>query len=67
MSGGVIVIKAWWLVRGWLMSDSIPDERRLSRAVAGYWNRLHLDVPVAITDNFHSSGFWMQDHLLYVR
>lgn len=51
--------------KSWLAyADSIPDERRLSRAVAGYWNRLHLDVPVAITDNFHSSGFWMQDHLL---
>lgn len=54
--------------KSWLAyADSIPDERRLSRAVAGYWNRLHLDVPVAITDNFHSSGFWMQDPFAYVR
>lgn len=36
--------------KSWLAyADSIPDERRLSRAVTGYWNRLHLNTPIPIT------------------
>ncbi len=51
--------------KSWLAyADSIPDERRLSRAVTGYWNRLHLNTPIPITKDYCSSGFWMQDRLL---
>lgn len=51
--------------KSWLAyADSIPNEKRLFRAVSGYWNRLHLDVPVTITSDTCSSGFYRQNKLL---
>lgn len=51
--------------RSWLAyADSLPDTKRLSRAVSGYWNRHRLQAPLPVTTDYLSDRFSRQGGIL---
>lgn len=51
--------------RSWLAyADTLPDEKRLERAVSRYWQHLHLDAPYPVTTDYDDSLFCFRNRIL---
>ncbi|WP_370524450.1 ComEC/Rec2 family competence protein [Bacteroides sp. 224] len=51
--------------KSWLSYvDSIPDVERLKHSASPYWNRLRLDKPKAVKENYNEGAFTRKDNMI---